>query len=113
MLVKPSNGLTDIRPPFVGFYEIMKLEVFKRIALSDTSFRPPVNVDKGWVGIDPRTPLLGKSLKVETSSPISKLPRTIPDGLEGDNISVVDTRHSSWRREDKKIGWEEWVLVRD
>ena len=53
MLVEPSNGLTDIRPPFVGFYEIVKLEVFERITLSDTSFRPLVDVDKGRVRVDP------------------------------------------------------------
>ena len=98
MLVKPSNGLTDIRPPFVGFHEVMKLEVFKRIALSDTSFRPLVNVDKRRVWVYPRTSLFGEPLKVETSSPISELPRTVADWLEGDDIGVVDSRHDDWRR---------------
>ena len=52
-------------------------------------------------------------MEVETSSSISELPRTISDRLEWDNISVVDSRHSGWRREREMIGREEWVLVRD
>ena len=94
MLVESSKDLTDICPPFVGLHKIMELEVFKRIALSDTPFGPLINVDKRWVGIDPRTPLLGESLEVEASSPISELPRTIADRLEGNDVGVVDSRHS-------------------
>ena len=52
-------------------------------------------------------------MKVETSPPISELPRTISDRLERDHIGVIDSRHSDWRREKKMIGREEWVLVRD
>ena len=113
MLVQPSNGLTDIRPPFVGFHKIVKLEVLERIALSDTSLGPLINIDKVWVGVKPGTPLLHKPLHVEASSPISELPRTISDRLEGDGIGVHDSRHVDWRRGRKMIGREEWVLVRD
>ena len=35
--------------PFVGFHEVMKLEVLERVALSNTPLRPLVNIDKGRV----------------------------------------------------------------
>ena len=53
MLVEPSSDLTNIRPPFVGFYKVVKLEVFERIALSETTFRPLIDVNEGWVRVDP------------------------------------------------------------
>ena len=80
-------------PPFVSLHKIMELKIFKCVALSDTTFGSLIYVDKGWVGIGPRTPLLDETLKVETSSAIGELPRTISDRLERDNISVVDSRH--------------------
>ena len=86
-------SVTNIRPPFVGLHKIMELEVLERVALSNTPFGPLINIDKGWVGIDPRTPLLGESLKVESSSPISELPRTVSNRLEGNDVGVVDSRH--------------------
>ena len=97
MLVESSNDLTNIRPPFVSFHKVVKLEIFKRIALSDTPFGPLVNVDKGRVGVYPRAPLLGESLKVEASPPKGKLPRTIADRLERDDVGVIDSRHDDVR----------------
>ena len=113
MLVGSSNDLTDIRPPFVGLHEIVKLKVFERIALCDTTFGPSIHIDKGWVGIKPGAPFLHEPLHIEASSPISEFPGTISDRLEGDGIGVHDSRHVDWRRGRKMIGREEWVLVRD
>ena len=76
----------------------MELKVLERVTLSDTPFGSLVNVDKGWVGINPRTPLLGESLKVEASTSISELPRTVSDRLERNHVGVVDSRHDDWRR---------------
>ena len=71
----------------------MELEILERVALSDTAFGSLINIDKRQVGGGPRTPLLDEPLKVETSAAIGKLPRTIADGLERDDIGVVDSRH--------------------
>ena len=98
MLIEPSNGLTDIHPPFVGFNEVVKMKVLERVALSDASFRPLVDIDKRGVGVGSLTPLLDESLEVESSSPISELPRTISDRLERDDIGVIDSRHDDWKR---------------
>jgi hypothetical protein len=46
MLVKIISDLTDIRPPFVGLHEVMKLEVLERITLDRATFGPLVYVDK-------------------------------------------------------------------
>ena len=53
MLVKSLNDLTNIRPPFVSLHKILELEILEHIALSDTSFGPLIDVDKGWVGVGP------------------------------------------------------------
>ena len=82
----------------------MELKVFERVTLSDTPFRPLINVDKGRVGVGPRTPLLDKLLEVEASPPIGELPRTVANRLERDDIGIVDSRHDDWRRGRKMIG---------
>ena len=76
----------------------MELEIFERFALSNTTFGPLVYIDKGRVGGSPRTPLLDKSLEVEASLSIGKLPGAITDRLKGNDISVVDSRHADWRK---------------
>ena len=91
----------------------MELKVFERIALSDATFGPPINIDKRWVGVKPGTPLLHEPLHVETGSPISEFPRTISNRLKGDGVGALDSRHVDWKRGRKIIGREEWVLVRD
>ena len=82
----------------------MELEIFERIALSDTPFGPLVDVDERRVWVYPRTPLLGKSLKVEAGSSISELPGTISNRLEGNDVGVIDLRHCDWRR-GRKSWW--------
>jgi hypothetical protein len=93
MLVESSNDLTDIRPPFVGFHKVMKLEVLERVTLNRATFGPLIHVDKGRVRGGPGTPLLLESLNVEPGPAKGELPRTVADRLEGDDVGIVDSRH--------------------
>jgi hypothetical protein len=50
------------------------------------------------------TPLLHKSLGVESILGVGELPGTVANRLERDNIGVVDLRHGNWRRRREMIG---------
>jgi hypothetical protein len=69
-LTRRVSEITSISPssppPFVGLNKVIQVQVVEWIRLHKGSFRPLVNINKGWVGRGSGTSLLDKSLTVES-----------------------------------------------